>query len=236
LTAPQWVRVCALAPLVVGCGSLESGERLDRPTFSMKGTISPAPSDREVAPSDLRIGLLWIDPVPGEAGSWTSGRELVTASIGPDGTFTMDLRGLPPDAAVRALDVPGSTEHLAYAFSELVLYEDRDGDGRFNVGPLAEGSPMIGTDVYRGMPTTALLFYVRDPLPPDASSQLPELMGVLGERGYHLGVVNCGTSTVSAFEPAAAVLTLTPPSPLFPDLRRCLRSHPTEPPNGGMPR
>jgi hypothetical protein len=225
------------------CGALKPGATLDQPVFSFAGIIAPE-SAHDVPPRAgvIDIGLLWIDPAQEGQGNWASGRELAASTIAPDGTFTVNLRGIPPAPAIRSLMAPGASAPLSFAFGEIVLFEDGNGDGRFDVGALADGSPMVGPDLYRGMPRMAVLIYVADPTPAGAASPA-ELADIVGVPGYHIGDINCGANTTSeepnqpadpdggAPKPPLVTLVLGPPSRTFPDLRACLRSHPTPPPS-----
>jgi hypothetical protein len=174
----------------------------------------------------MSLGLLWVDPAQEGKGNWTSGSDLVDGEIASDASFTMKLRGLPPADAIRSLAAPGGGAPLAFAFAEIILYEDRDGDGRFEVGPLASGSPMIPPDVYRGMPNSAVLFYVAEPIS-SADVPLRELADVVSTPGYHLGSADCINDAYARLIDPRIVITMVVPSSSFPDLRVCLRSQPT---------
>lgn len=208
-----------------GCGGpLLAGTTLDQPAFMVSGSIQPM-SNAVVFDAPMSLGLLWIDPAQEGAGNWTSGADLVDGEIASDASFIMKLRGLPPTAAIRALAAPSGGTPLAFAFAEIILYEDRDGDGRFAVGPLASGSPMIAPDLYRGMPNSAVLFYVAQPAS-SADVPLRELAEVVSKSGYSLANADCLDDNYVLGD-ARTVITMVVPSSSFPDLRVCLRSQPT---------
>jgi hypothetical protein len=192
----------------------------------------PSPAELPTAP--LNLGLLWVDPAQGGKGNYVSGSELVSAAIERDGTYTLGLFGSPPTGAIRALKSSGQGGPVfTLAWAEIILYEDRNADGTFAVGPLAGGSPIVAPDVYRGMPSDRVLLYVAETVPPD-QQVIPELM-VPAAKGYHLGLVRCLMNDqspavlpiIQKVTPPSATIEVVAPSFAFPNLRSCLRSHPT---------
>jgi hypothetical protein len=225
--------LCGLA--VVSCGdALVPGSSLDKLEFSLQGAITEPPGEVSAAP--LRLGLLWVDPAQEGKGNYVSASELVRSKIEPDGTFTLGLVGPPPSGAIRALkSSPQGGPVLTFAWGEIILYEDRNTDGTFVVGSLAEGSPMVAPDVYRGMPTDRMLLYVAETLPPQ-QQVFPELEFPV-TKGYHLGVAFCRMNeqspavapVIREVTPPSATITVVAESLAFPNLRSCLQSHPTSP-------
>lgn len=208
---------------VVGCGQpIVSGAVLDRPQFSVRGKLVPAEEWAR-----LSLGLLWIDPSQQGRGNEVSASDLVKSEILPDGSYRFDLRGPPPPTMVRSLRDPATDQPFAFAWAEIVLYEDRNGDGSFAVGPLADRSPMVAPDVYRGMSPSVALVYVAQPLS-DMSTPIPELGDITRRPGYQLASIICGdaASVRSATDPTKISLVVVPPTASFPDLRPCFRSQP----------
>jgi hypothetical protein len=221
----------------ISCGdTLVPGSSLDKVEFSLHGVIT-LPS-AEVPAGPLELGILWVDPAQAGNGNYVSGSELVSTTIEADGTYTLGLLGAPPAGAIRVLksSAEGGTT-VALAWGEIILYEDRNGDGTFAVGPLAEGSPMAVPDVYRGMPVDGVLLYFAETVA-ERDKVIPEIV-FPAKKGYHVGLVRCIQTDQSPAAPTAiyeavppsATINVTAPSFAFPDLRPCLRSQPP-PPHG----
>ena len=218
--------VFAAALGMIGCdGPLKDGEALDRSTFSLSGTITPSLAD-----GPLALGVLWVDPAQQGNGSYASGSELIDDNIESDGRFRMAFYSAPPDHAVRWLKAAEDSDAVvAFAWGELVLYEDRDGDGTFRVGPLVEGSPIAPPDVYRGFSPSHVLVYVAEPLPFERSA-IVFLAGMLTEAGYRPGTIPCNRAgvdiAVEPTDPTATEIQLVDPSTVFASPRICMSSHP----------
>ena len=214
--------------LLCSCGKpLVTGTTLDTPVFSISGDIRPAPAGAQV-----KIGVLWVDPTqePGST-NFVSGSELVDDQIGADGHYALDFYGPPPEAAIHWLkSADDSASVFALAWGEIVLYEDRDGDGTFEVGAVSDGSPMQSSDLYRGMALTHIVFYVEQPLAAEHIT-IPELAGIVVRPGYGLGRTTCTvySSRATYTNVDEPDLKLIEPSRFFPDLRECLKPHPSEP-------
>jgi hypothetical protein len=215
---------------MVSCGdTLVPGSSLDKLEFSFDGMLTAPPEPG----SPLRLGLLWVDPAQAGKGNYASGAELVHAEIEPDGTYTVGLLARPPAGAIRSLKSsaqggPGFT----FAWGEIIVYEDRNADGTFAVGPLAEGSPILAPDVYRGMPTDRALLYFSETIRPH-EQVFPELI-FPANKGYHIGLIRClehhqspaVSSVIQEVSPPGATIEVVAPSLAFPNLRSCLSSHP----------
>jgi hypothetical protein len=156
----------------------------------------------------------------------TSGREVSIAQVTSARAYTLDLRGPPPAEALRRLAGSNNGPSFSFAFAEIILYEDRDGDDRFDVGALADGAPIVAPDLYRGMPAHEVLIYIGEPLPPGAEP-FRELGDLTTQTGYHLAWADCASQVFSEAMDDNAALTLGPPTTSFPDFRPCLRSLPT---------
>jgi hypothetical protein len=223
--------LCGLA--AISCGdALVPGSSLDKLEFSLDGTITGLPGELSTAP--LRLGLLWVDPAHAGKGNYVSGSDLVRAEIRPDGTYTLGLFGPPPAPAIRALkSSPRGGPTFAFAWGEIILYEDRNADGTFVVGPLAESSPIVAPDVYRGMPVDRVLLFFAETIPPH-QQLIPELI-FPATKGYHVGLIRCllndqspaVSPVIQDVTPPSATIEVVAPAPAFPNLRSCLQSHPT---------
>jgi hypothetical protein len=233
-TSSRWsvymLALCGLA--TVSCGdTLVPGSSLDKLEFSFDGVLAATPGDEPGSP--LRIGLLWVDPAQAGKGNYASGTELVRAEIQRDGTYTGGLLGPPPAEAIRSLKSSAQGGPLfTFAWGEIIVYEDRNADGTFAVGPLAEGSPIVAPDVYRGMPTDRALLYFSETIRPH--EQVLSELTFPANKGYHIGLIRCieheqspeVSSTIQEVSPPGATIEVVAPSVGFPNLRSCLRSHP----------
>jgi hypothetical protein len=236
-TVTRWLAVGAAA-LACGCGDpLLSVSAYQSPLITIAGHLNPFP---EAGTVDLRVGVVWVDPlgigddVPAPAD--TSRLEM------SDADFQLSLFAPPPEAAVYDLrDSTGAVVLARLAFGELVVFDDRDGDGTFHVEPAAAGGEIVAPDLYRGASATLVMTYVVTPLQAPATV-LPELHGLLATTpGYHLGYVDCSApdapSTSTYGDPSTVVVEMHVDGDATTDLpfvRTCLRSHPvTAPPTPG---
>jgi hypothetical protein len=218
----------AVALLVIsgGCGDpLLSATAYETPLFELAGDLNPLPSDL-VSP---RVDVVWVDP--------EEAHEDVPAS--PDGagfvltgsTFVFSMYAPPPAAAIRQLTDPHTGRTVAsFAFGEIVLFEDLDGDGTFQVTSVADGSTIVPPDLYQGAQARFVVVYVESP----ASGDVPdELLGLLSTTsGYHLGAVSCDmpetprTSIDARIGEQIEITVLPSATNELPFLRTCLRTHP----------
>jgi hypothetical protein len=233
-------RFVVLAPLLLGCdGSLLSGTELDRPAFHVSGVITGSAlggiaeplAEPLAANQNLSFGILWIDPAQEGSGNSESGSELLLSRLDPQGQYTIDFLEAPPEHAVRWLSSSDGSV-FALAFGEFVLFEDGDRDGRFRVGPVAEGSPMAAPDRYRGAAVQHVLLYVAQPL---KTSEVPisALSGISSTQGYQLGNIDCyrpESPIVTRAGDVRVPIQMTEGSSSFPELRPCFRSHPSSAP------
>jgi hypothetical protein len=137
-------------------------------------------------------------------------------------TFTVDVfRPPPPEALV---DVPLSSDRkdiARLAIAELVLLDDDDEDGTFQVtGPRAD---IVGTDRYLGGSNILVTYVERPYATPNAATPLT----LPGQSGYQLVSYECegqiSRGTV-ALDPTAADL-IAQRSTSFPEVRNCRRTH-----------
>jgi hypothetical protein len=179
-----------LAALAAGCGEpLVPLDTYQSPLMTLTGYFTPQPAGG-VAP--LRVGVLWVDPAglrddlpaPSAGAVFTS--DLVD-------TFELQVFSPPPPSAIRRYPFATSSGvALAFAFGELVVYEDNDGDGQFTVASRANGSAIVGPDLFRGSSSNRVLLYLEQPGNPQAGSvgaAWPVLFN--NGQGYRLGNVDC---------------------------------------------
>jgi hypothetical protein len=220
----------------LGCGQpVESLATYESPLITLNGYLDPQPANGF---GNLRVGILWVDPaelrddVPAPA----DGVELSN-----DGTdhFALELFAPPPAVTIRRYpaDTPDVVA-LDFAFGEIVVYEDNDGDGTFAVTSRAAGSAMVAPDLFRGSSSSLALLYLQEPGSPQAGAvgaSWPVLFD--NGTGYRLALIDCTTPdqpSVRADDAASPVgMTIAPrgdPHIIFS--RACLRSSPvtTAPP------
>jgi hypothetical protein len=180
----------------------------------------------------LRLTALWIDPL-GQRDDRPWPVVGVLGRTTPPDTFQLDFSAPPPAEMIR--HVPSAADSsvtvAAFAFAELVAFDDLDGDGTFHVGPVAAGSRMLGPDVYRGDALIHALFYVEHAEQPNAPTVIPELDEILGSTvGYHLAVASCDPTTTNGWfgeAPAGDLvgIKLEASRQTLPENRGCLQSH-----------
>ncbi|MEP6652063.1 MAG: hypothetical protein ABJA82_01825 [Myxococcales bacterium] len=177
----------------------------------------------------LRLTALWVDPL----GQRNDRPWPIVGILGPPTTsdaFTLDFSAPPPAEMIRHISSANdpSVTVAAFAFAELVAFDDLDRDGTFHVGQVATGSRMIAPDVYRGAALVHALFYVEQP---HAPTVIPELDPILGSSvGYHLAIASCDATTtngrfVLAQDAAVIKIKLGSAQPTLPQNRGCLQSH-----------
>jgi len=208
-----------MAFLLPGCGdSLLTGEALREPLFTFSGRIEP-PADAH----GLSLGVLWVDPTGKAPGNRPATPAQLHTEIGLDGSYSAALFSLPPKELLHSVTNEVQDDVLTFVWGEVVLYEDGDGDGTFAAEPLAQRSRMVPPDFYRGMSPSHMLMYVEDPV-----AHREQVYGLpVNTRGYLIGASNCDhLPWIAPVTPNNVDLQVTPQSPDFPDLRRCLKSQP----------
>lgn len=215
------VSVTGIAWSTIGCGEpLVSGASLDAPSFTIEGAIAPYDVLRP-----LSIGVLWTDPALAENAPTVSGADRLQAAIAADGAFSLQVFGRPPKDAVKWLAADASSDAVALAWGELVLFEDADGDGTFRVDSLADGAPMTAPDRYAGAAEKHVLLYVEEPA--EEGTQVIGLARNLARLGYVLCEAHCdGAMYATAVEPNTVSLRAVPASARFPRVRQCFQSIP----------
>jgi hypothetical protein len=222
------------ALLSAGCGDgLVDGAALDQPLFSIAGNILPIAGqlDPATADSSLELGIVWIDPAQQAPLNTTSDADLVFSEIAPDGAFTLNVTRKPDSSAIRWLkfgDEDGP--ELGLAWGEIVVYEDRNRDGSFGVGPASERSPILAPDSYRGFAREHVLIYVAQGFA-EGVAPIAGLEEVTHRHGYVLGRIVCRDpdriSPIEVNREVPVSLELSPdPLREFPaGLRDCWNTH-----------
>ena len=220
-----WASACGG---VTGCGkSLVPGSAYDHALLSFNGRILPkgglAGAEHPI------VTLLWTDPfqkkrdVPMPA-AWVRSTvpPLAADPTTPD-TFTVDVFRPPPPEALVDVPLPDSEpkDFARLAIAELVLLDDDDEDGTFQVtGPRAD---IVGTDRYLGGSNILVTYVERPYATPNTATPLT----LRGQIGYQLVSYDCegqiSKGTV-AWDPTAADL-IAQRSTSFPEVRNCRRTH-----------
>src|SRR5258708_33563913 len=146
-----------------GCGDpLVSHATYETPLLSFQPYM---PELFQAASLDgMSIGIVWVDPL-----QQRDDRPQPPAGMAVrrnDRDFTVDLFAPPPAAAIRRLPDPRTRDNdiaVSFAFGEIVVYADRDGDGKFALAPRAEGSTMVPPDEYVGSAAANAVIYVETP-------------------------------------------------------------------------
>jgi hypothetical protein len=224
--------LAATALSLAGCGPpLVPGDLSQAPLASVHGTIVGSDAAALVPPR-LRLTALWIDPL-GERDDVPSPPDRARDTV-VGASFVIDLLRPPPPGAVRRLasSTDPTRTAFAFAFAEIIAFEDGDGDGTFRVGPIADGSPIVAPDLYRGVSggdvSGSVLIYVEEPRT-DPSNPIPELDAILVlPRGYHHAAVRCirpSEPEVSrADETHPVEVEVGPAAAVLPEMRVCLRA------------
>ena len=142
-----------------------------------------------------------------------------SVSVADDAATLEVFRPPPPEALVEVASASGDTALLATA--EIVLIDDADGDGNFHVsGARAE---IAEPDEYLAGSDSMLVYVAR----PFASPPTDFPLVAAGGTGYQLIRFVCEgpiATGVSPIEPDMVELIVRP-SPIFPEVRTCRRTH-----------
>jgi hypothetical protein len=200
-------------------GGIVPGDTYDQPLISLKGKIRPSGGlAQAVHPI---VGVLWTDPLQRQMDvTMPAGRLRSTVDTAAD-SFTLEiLRPPPPEAVFDLVDASG--EALSkLGFGELVIVDDQDGDGGFQVrGPRAT----IDAPEQYLAGSANVLTYVALPFQP---AELTSPLTLPAQTGYAVVNYMCqgqlSASTVKV-EPQEVDMVLQP-SHEFPDVRTCRTSH-----------
>jgi hypothetical protein len=218
-------------PIVVGvlAASISCGDQLlsaaayDTPLLALTGYLQPFPVADLTSP---RVTVVWVDPA-GLVPDVPERPQAIRFALDAAGGFDLQLFEPPPLAAGVGTFSPGGQGQVRYAFGEVVVYDDLDGDGALAIS--AADDRLVGPDDYRGANATYVLVYIES-TNAEGAPALP-LPILAGPPGYGLGAVNCNTfgpPLVTRVDTSAAVLAMqiVPPSSQLPYVRTCLQSHP----------
>ena len=177
----------------VGCGDpLASASSYEAPLLSFGPYV---PDLFQVESLDgLSVGVVWVDPLqvrddlPQPAEGLHVQRQ--------DRAFTVDVFTPPPSGAVRRIPDPMTgAVAVGFAFGEIVVYADGDGDGRFALAPRSEGLSIRPPDEYAGSTAADVVIYVETPA--RAGGPVDSSWHTLFEPpGYRLASIDCTPSLV----------------------------------------
>jgi hypothetical protein len=220
--------VCAAATSF-GCGDpLASASSYEAPLLSF-GPYVPDLFQVESL-EGLSVGVVWVDPLqvrddlPQPAEGLRLGRQ--------DRAFTVDLFAPPPAGAVRRIpDAMTGAVAVGFAFGEIVVFADRDGDDRFALAPRSGGLSMRPPDEYAGSTSSVVVIYVETPA--RSGGPVDSSWGTLFEPpGYRLARIDCTPSLVMPTletltgDHRFTVVLAAQPSPDRIATRPCLSSAP----------
>jgi hypothetical protein len=227
------MRMLSLVALAItsACGDpLLSGTGYKEPLMTITGVLEPPQSA-----TGFRAEVVWVDPLD-ERPDVPAAVQAVSSEIHADDSYALHLFAPPPEATFRSLPVPGSPgEHVVFAFGEIVLVDDVDGDGTFAVN---DDNTIMAPDKYVSWAGADVVTYVAHGIPtPSATADLLPL--ITGHVGYHLVAMDCtnpATPLLMDVQPAGQEVGLyvMPPADHILYQRPCLRSHavPTGAPTG----
>ena len=219
--------VVLIGGAAVGCGEeIVPGVVVDQPLFTVSGHLV---GDSQGAP--VRAGVLWVDPF-GERDDVPSPPNVSVSTTAPDGTFSLRFFRPPPDEVIRRIASSNDRTRtaFAFAFAEMVAFQDVDGNDTFRVRPRLLDSAIVDPDRYRGSGGERVLMYVEQQRL-DSENVIPELDAVLtAPPGYYLVGIACRTGLTGQAGPSPDVLVPLPldeQTSAFPETRTCLRAHAT---------
>src|SRR5450432_2394450 len=128
---PFFTAAVLITLLTFGCGnSLVPGTSYQQPLLSFSGTINPGcgllQAERPI------VGHLWTDPLQRKPDLPMPARWLRSSVNATNDTFSVDIfRQPPPGATIDLADSAGNVSQMGLA--EIVIVDDRDGDGTFLV-------------------------------------------------------------------------------------------------------
>src|SRR5262245_56103670 len=154
----------SLALWTAGCGDpLATASSYEAPLLSF-GPYAPDLFQVESL-EGLSVGVVWVDPlqVRDDLPQPVEGLRVQRQ----DRAYTVDVFTPPPAAAIRRIPDPATgAVAVGFAFGEIVVYADRDGDGRFALLPRSEGLSMRPPDEYAGSTIARAVIYVETPAGP----------------------------------------------------------------------
>lgn len=215
----------------LGCGSIVPPGTYETPLLGFKAVVADTSETFDL--SHTSIGIVWVDPLALRDEIPQPPQDIKVT--GPsDRTYQVGLFAPPPEEAIRRLPDPSTGElAVSFAFGEIVLFDDGDGDGTFAISPLANGSLMFGPDAYRGMSDRRVVIYVEQPARPGALDG--NVWKTLSEGpGYRLADILCpAVVTLAPLDRFTNMTFESTPSAELPITRPCLA--PTRPAAGAQP-
>ena len=189
-----WCKATLLIAIgAAGCGdALVSGQTYETPLLSIRPFVP------ELFQADsldgLSIGIVWVDPFQLRDDIPQPADGIAVKRVDRD--FTVDLFTPPPAGAIRRIPDP-ATHNIAvsFAFGEIVVYADQDGDGKFSLASRANGLGMLPPDAYAGS-ASYVVIYLETP----AQARGPVGAGwftLFEKPGYRLAFIDCGVSLVN---------------------------------------
>jgi len=214
------------AGVVAGaCGEgLVPGDAYSSPLIAFGGEITP--TGQLSGAWRPRVGVLWTD-LNQVGPDLPSDSTYVSSHLDLDMVVDRYMAEIfrPPPAAAFVDIAADSGEVVRLALGELVIFDDRDGDGRFSVsGPRAEITP---PDVFLAG-AWDMVRYVSSPF---TSPQSGFPLGMATTTGYALLTLYCAAPLLDPTRPAreslgnsnVSMTVLT--SSVLPEVRTCAHSH-----------
>jgi hypothetical protein len=179
--------------LLAACSAVANGQYQGVPQYVVVGTISTLPGAPTTAQRPY-VGLAWFGNNPAQR-NVVVGQTARVGAVSFPTQFQFEIFD-PPPAEAFALEGAGQA-----VFAYMFLFDDRDGDGRFQIG--FNGHPGIAPpDLGIGVAWWELLVYVREKPSPDnrtgwlAMVTNPEAL----TPGYHVLKAQCPNGATGAAE------------------------------------
>jgi hypothetical protein len=213
----RWAAL-GLAVSASACDGITPGGAFDRPMFTIVAAFIP--NTTLPAATHPIVGVLWTDPLQRQPDVVMPAAWMSSTAIDPASStlpFETNVFRPPPPEAVVDLRAP-SGHVTSLAFGELVVVDDADGDGTFQVsGPRAE---IALPDSYLAGSGNALLYVAR----PFAELELGfPLAGT--NPGYQTVNFQCNGQLSLGTAVEAGTQFQLQPSPTLPEIRDCRRTH-----------
>jgi hypothetical protein len=177
-------------------------------------------------PTDAKpvLGILWSDPFQ-QRPDVLMPRDWFRTELSQDnlvsGFYTTFYRPPPPATIVR-IDAPGGGDFAEIALADVVLVDDRDGDGDLRPSGIhAEVGP---DDIYLAAIGQALIYVAR----PFSGTVAPDFpLGPLRTPGYAIIDFGCNgqVSKKNGVTEVATFVFIAQPSHRLPEVRNCRRTH-----------
>jgi hypothetical protein len=195
------------------------GNAYDQPIFGLiTGRIQPGGGLLQA--HNPMVSVLWTDPLQRTPDVTMPAQSLRSSLDIPNDTFSIGIFRPPPAAALSEVIAP-SGESVRLGFGEIVVVDDRDDDGTFQV--TGRRGAITAPDRFLGSSPYVLTYVAQPPSSPTASTPLT----LNGQTGYALVSYSCqGPMALSADGVGGtAVPVILQPSDSFPEVRDCRRFH-----------